>query len=62
MLTEQSFNTGTVTINYAEGGASGQPLLLLHGGSARWQSFLPIIPELGQYWHLYVPDLRGHGK
>jgi len=30
-----SFNTGVVTINYAEGSASGPPLVLLHGGVAR---------------------------
>lgn len=62
MLTEHTFDTGAVTVNYAEGGSGGRPLVLLHGGSARWQSSLPIIPELSQRWHLYAPDLRGHGK
>ncbi len=62
MLTEHTFNTGVVTINYAEVGLSGQPLVLLHGGSARWQSSLPIIPELSQRWHVFALDLRGHGK
>ena len=62
MLTEHCFTTGVVTLNYAEGEASGPPLVLLHGGSARWQSALPLIPELSQHWHVYAPDLRGHGK
>src|SRR5438105_3003174 len=62
MLTEHTFDTGTVTINYAEGRSGGPPLVLLHGGSTRWQSSLPIIPELSRHWHLYAPDLRGHGK
>ena len=62
MLTEHCFHTGVVTLNYAEGAASGHPLVLLHGGSARWQSALPLIPELSQHWHVYAPDLRGHGQ
>lgn len=62
MLIEHRFNTGVVTLNYAEGAASGHPLVLLHGGSARWQSALPLVPELSQHWHVYAPDLRGHGQ
>lgn len=62
MLTEHRFHTGVVTLNYAEGAASGPPLVLLHGGSSRWQSSLPLIPDLSQHWHVYAPDLRGHGQ
>ncbi len=62
MLTERYFHTGIVTLNYAEGAATGPPLVLLHGGSARWQSALPLIPDLSEQWHVYVPDLRGHGQ
>jgi pimeloyl-ACP methyl ester carboxylesterase len=62
MLTEHCFHTGVVTLNYAEGEASGPPLVLLHGGSAGWQSALPLIPELSQHWQVYAPDLRGHGQ
>jgi pimeloyl-ACP methyl ester carboxylesterase len=72
MPVEHTFNTGAVTINYAEyaeykeEAASAAsplvcPLVLLHGGSARWQGSL-LIPELSRRGHLYVPDLRGHGK
>jgi pimeloyl-ACP methyl ester carboxylesterase len=35
--------------------------VLLHGGSARWQAALPLIPDLAADWHVYAPDLRGHG-
>jgi pimeloyl-ACP methyl ester carboxylesterase len=62
MLTEHYFTTPVVTLNYAEGEASGSPLVLLHGGSARWQSALPLLPELSQQWQVYAPDLRGHGR
>jgi pimeloyl-ACP methyl ester carboxylesterase len=61
-IQEQSFDTGVVTLNYAEGPVRGSPLVLLHGGNARWQSFGDIMPELGEKWHLYIPDLRGQGK
>lgn len=62
MLKEHSFQTGAVAIDYAEGPPSGPPLVLLHGGSARWQSFDAIIPDLAARWHLYAPDFRGHGR
>jgi pimeloyl-ACP methyl ester carboxylesterase len=62
MLVEKTFDTGVVHINYAEGPASGPPLLLLHGFTGRWQGFLPLIPLLSLRWHIYAPDHRGHGK
>jgi len=62
MIKEKTFDTGEVPINYAEGPNNGPPLLLLHGGSWRWQSFTPILPWLTQRWHIYAPDTRGHGK
>jgi len=36
--------------------------VLLHGGGARWQQHMPIIPTLSESWHVYAPDLRVHGK
>jgi pimeloyl-ACP methyl ester carboxylesterase len=62
MLTEKTFDTGEVALNYAEGPASGPPLLLLHGISSRWQSFLAMIPVLTLRWHVYALDFRGHGR
>jgi pimeloyl-ACP methyl ester carboxylesterase len=62
MLKERLFDIGAVTINYAEGPPSGPPLLLLHGGSSRWQNSQTIIPELAARWQIYAPDLRGHGR
>lgn len=61
-LKEKFFNTGKVNLNYAEGPQNGPALLLLHGGSSRWQSFEPLIPDLQDSWHIYALDLRGHGK
>ena len=60
-IQEHTFDTGTVTLNYAQAPSAGTPLVLLHGGSARWQSFADVVSDLRVY-HLYIPDLRGHGK
>jgi pimeloyl-ACP methyl ester carboxylesterase len=62
MLVEKTLDTGAVTLNYAEGPASGPPLLLLHGFTGRWQGFLPLVPLLSLRWHIFAPDYRGHGK
>ncbi|MGD9015396.1 MAG: alpha/beta hydrolase [Candidatus Omnitrophota bacterium] len=62
MLKEQSFNTGFLSINYAQSHTNGSPLVLLHGIISRWQYFLPIIPGLSLRWSIYALDLRGHGK
>ncbi|MGB9203882.1 MAG: alpha/beta hydrolase, partial [Terriglobales bacterium] len=61
-LVERTFDTGEVRLNYAEGPAHGPPLVLLHGLGRRWQVFLPVIPALSLRWHIFAPDLRGHGK
>jgi pimeloyl-ACP methyl ester carboxylesterase len=61
-LQEQRFHTGTVELNYAEGPPTGPPFVLLHGGSARWQYGEPLLQALAGRWHVYAPDLRGHGK
>ena len=59
MLCEESFDTGTVAINYAVGPTSGPPLLLLYGLSHCWHAFLPLVPFLVQDWQVYAPDFRG---
>jgi pimeloyl-ACP methyl ester carboxylesterase len=61
-LIERTFDTGEVQLNYAEGPSQGSPLVLLHGLGRRWQVFLPVIPALSLRWHIFAPDLRGHGK
>jgi pimeloyl-ACP methyl ester carboxylesterase len=62
MIAEHSFGTGTFTINYAEGPPAGSALVLLHGGSARWQDLAGFLPILAASWHIYAPNLRGHGQ
>ena len=62
MLTEKTFDTGTVSINYAEGPSSGKPLVMLHGVTTWWQTFLPVMPGFLIRYHTYALDLRGHGR
>jgi len=61
-IREQLFDAGKIKLNYAETVPTGPPLVLLHGLGRRWQVFLPLIPSLALRWHIYAPDLRGHGK
>lgn len=61
MLREQTYKVGDLTLNCAVGTGTGPPLLLLHGVTSRWQSWLPIAPSLALRWHLHALDLRGHG-
>ncbi len=62
MIHEKVYQSPVVKINYAESQDNEPPFLLLHGGSSRWQSFEVIIPDLSKDYHIYAPDLRGHGK
>lgn len=61
MFEEMRYKAGAVEINYAQGPPSGPPLVLLHGGGDRWQTFVPIMPGLAARWQLFALDLRGHG-
>ena len=62
MLTEDIYQAGEVTINFGIGPENGPPLVLLHGSTLNWQTFVNIIPELSLKWQVFACDLRGHGK
>lgn len=62
MLREQTFHVGAMTLNCAVATEAGPPLLLVHGVTSRWQSWLPVMPSLGLRWRLHALDLRGHGR
>lgn len=53
---------GDLQLNLAEGPDAGPSLLLLHGLTARWQTWEALLPSLRQGRHLLAPDLRGHGR
>ncbi len=61
MDTEAAFDSGEVTLAYAEGPNNGPPFVWLHGlGGSRDGNPL-ILPRLRERTHLFRPDLRGHG-
>jgi pimeloyl-ACP methyl ester carboxylesterase len=62
VLQERQFDTGAVVLNYAEGPPAGRPFVVLHGGSARWQHGQELVEAMATAWHVFAPDLRGHGK
>lgn len=61
-LTENYFDTGEVRLHYMEGPRSGPPLVLLHGATSNWQSWMTVLPKLTESWHVFAVDQRGHGK
>jgi pimeloyl-ACP methyl ester carboxylesterase len=47
---------------YYEIHGRGEPLLLLHGGTAFIESFFRQIPALAEKFMVIAPDSRGHGR
>lgn len=39
---------------------AGEPLVLLHGATLTWRSWLPILDELSAVHDVYAPTLPGH--
>jgi pimeloyl-ACP methyl ester carboxylesterase len=53
---------GNVTLEIAETGAGGRPLLLVHRFTGAKEDFADWWDELAERgWHVVAPDLRGHG-
>ena len=40
---------------------SGEPVVLLHGGSGSWTHWIKTIPELAEQYEVWAPDLPGLG-
>jgi pimeloyl-ACP methyl ester carboxylesterase len=51
-----------VTLNYVAGPQRDLPLLLIPGQMESWQGYKRVMPALAERFHVFVPDLRGHGK
>lgn len=59
----RSVVVGDVTLEIAEIGAGGRPLLLVHGFTGAKEDFGDWWDTLAQEgWHVVAPDLRGHGR
>lgn len=61
-FTEKRFNTGKVILNYVEGPDNGQPLLFIPGQMEFWQGYELVMPHFSKKYHVFVVDVRGHGK
>lgn len=59
---ERQYTTGDVTMNYVAGPENGPALLLIPGQMEAWQGYKFVLSELSRRFHVFVPDLRGHGK
>jgi pimeloyl-ACP methyl ester carboxylesterase len=62
VLSEETFDTGEVSLNIMRGPANGPPLVLFHGVLRRWSDFLPLLPALTTRWQVFAVDFRGHGE
>lgn len=49
-----------INLSYCESG-KGTPLLFLHGGRLRAQTFKTALDQLSKNYHVIAPDIPGHG-
>jgi pimeloyl-ACP methyl ester carboxylesterase len=47
---------------YYETCGEGEPLLLIHGGTATSGSWASHLPAFAQHFRVFAPDSRGHGR
>ena len=47
---------------YYEVYGEGEPLLLIHGGTATSQSWASHLPAFIEHFQVFTPDSRGHGR
>lgn len=59
---ERKYDTGKVVLNYIEGPNNGPPMLLVPGQMEFWQGYKLVIPHFSKNYHVFVVDVRGHGK
>jgi len=59
---EKKFNTGKVILNYVEGPDNGPSLLFIPGQMEFWQGYELVMPHFSKKYHVFVVDIRGHGK
>ncbi|QDU59854.1 Tropinesterase [Planctomycetes bacterium Pan216] len=60
-IVEQRVAVGDCEISVARTSGDAPPLVMLHGVTRCWQSFLPLIPALASRWRVHALDFRGHG-
>jgi 3-oxoadipate enol-lactonase len=59
----RTVDLGDVSLEVADVGAGGRPVLLVHGFTADRDEVAEVMEALAaQGWHAVAPDLRGHGR
>jgi len=61
-IAEHDVDAGSLDIHYAELPADRPPMLLLHGIGMDWRVWQAVARRLSPHFHLFMPDLRGHGQ
>jgi len=61
-ITHRYLTANGVRLHVAEAGASGPPVLLLHGYPQHWYAWRHIIADLAADHRVYALDLRGAGR
>jgi pimeloyl-ACP methyl ester carboxylesterase len=60
--TDRFYESQGLRLHYADwGNTAAPPLILIHGGRDHCRSWDAVARALQQYFHIMVPDLRGHG-
>ena len=57
----RAVDLGDITINVSAEGPNAVRRRPPREGSARWQSYQSLLERSAPRWHIYAPDLRGHG-
>lgn len=56
-----SGSLGNATLHYVSAGATGSPILLVHGFPESWWAFHEVVPLLAVRHRVFAVDLRGFG-
>jgi pimeloyl-ACP methyl ester carboxylesterase len=62
MVTEAKYIEADGLKIYYEVHGEGEPLLLVHGGTATSQSWASHLPAFTEDFRVFAPDSRGHGR
>jgi len=50
-----------IRLNFGEGPANGQRLVLLPGFPRHWEEYLPLLEALESHYHVFALSMRGQG-
>ncbi|MHA2162829.1 MAG: alpha/beta fold hydrolase [Candidatus Thorarchaeota archaeon] len=59
---ERYYHSGGIKLHYEVGPDNGPPLVLIPGQGGDWKSYEKVLDPLSNNFHIFVVDVRGHGK